>query len=102
MILCEWDASEGHTGQSCVHLYAHILSTSFISVSIFSVWCYSSVLYLNGVNPYSEHAVACEYNENNRNKAKKPDRKPDSTLVLKNLTKKIRETETLKSTRVYS
>jgi hypothetical protein len=48
MILCEWDASEGHPGQSCVHLYARILSTSFISVSIFSVWCYSSVLYLNG------------------------------------------------------
>ncbi len=51
MILCEWDASEGHPGQSCVHLYARILSTSFISVSIFSVWCYSSVLYLNGL-PY--------------------------------------------------
>jgi hypothetical protein len=50
MILCEWDASEGHPGQSCVHLYARILSTSFISVSIFSVWCYSSVLYLNGIN----------------------------------------------------
>ncbi len=48
MILCEWDASEGHPGQSCLHLYARILSTSFISVSIFSVWCYSSVLYLNG------------------------------------------------------
>ncbi len=43
MILCEWDASEGNVGQSCVHLYARILSTSFISVSIFSVWCYSSV-----------------------------------------------------------
>ncbi len=27
-----------------------ILSTSFISVSIFSVWCYSSVLYLNGTH----------------------------------------------------
>jgi hypothetical protein len=43
MILCEWDAPEGHPGQCCVHLYARILSTSFISVSIFSVWCYSSV-----------------------------------------------------------
>jgi hypothetical protein len=43
MILCEWDASEGHPGQSCVHLYARILSTSFTSVSIFSVCCYSSV-----------------------------------------------------------
>ncbi len=43
MILCEWDASEGHPGQSCVHMYARILSTSFTSVSIFSVWCYSSV-----------------------------------------------------------
>jgi hypothetical protein len=53
MILCEWDASEGHPGQSCVHLYARILSMSFISVSIFSVWCYSSVLYLNGHVPMS-------------------------------------------------
>ncbi len=43
MILCEWDASEGHPGQSCVHLYARILSTSFTSVSIFSVCCYSIV-----------------------------------------------------------
>jgi hypothetical protein len=43
MILCEWDAPEGHPGQCCVHLYAHILSTSFTSVSIFSVCCYSSV-----------------------------------------------------------
>jgi hypothetical protein len=43
MILCEWDALEGHPGQSCVHLYARIPSTSFNSVSIFSVWCYSSV-----------------------------------------------------------
>ncbi len=33
-ILCEWDASEGNPGQSCVHLYARILSTSFTSVSI--------------------------------------------------------------------
>ena len=31
------------SGQCCVHLYACILSTSFTSVSIFSVWCYSSV-----------------------------------------------------------
>jgi hypothetical protein len=43
MILCEWDASEGHPGQSSIHLYARILSPSFTSVSIFSVWCYSSV-----------------------------------------------------------
>jgi hypothetical protein len=43
MILCEWDASEGHPGQSCVHLYARILSTSFTSVLIFSVCCYSIV-----------------------------------------------------------
>jgi hypothetical protein len=44
MILCEWDAPEGHPGQCCVHhQYARILSTSFTSVSIFSVWCYSSV-----------------------------------------------------------
>jgi hypothetical protein len=43
MILCEWDASEGNPGQSCVHLFARILSTSFTSVSIFSVWCYSNV-----------------------------------------------------------
>jgi hypothetical protein len=43
MILCEWDASEGDPGQSYIHLFARILSTSFTSVSIFSVCCYSSV-----------------------------------------------------------
>jgi hypothetical protein len=43
MILCEWDAPEGDPGQSCVHLFARILSTSFTSVSTFSVCCYSSV-----------------------------------------------------------
>ena len=48
MNLCEWDASEGHPGQSCVHLYASILSTSSTSVSIFSVLCYSSVSILMG------------------------------------------------------
>jgi hypothetical protein len=26
MILCEWDAPEGHPGQSCVHLYARVVS----------------------------------------------------------------------------
>jgi hypothetical protein len=43
MILCEWDAPEGDPGQSCVHLFARILSTSFSSVSIFAVCCYSIV-----------------------------------------------------------
>jgi hypothetical protein len=43
MILCEWDAPEGDPGQSCVHLFARILSTSFSSVSIFSVCWYSIV-----------------------------------------------------------
>jgi hypothetical protein len=43
MILCEWDAPDGNPGQSCVHLFARILSTSFTSVSIFSVCYYSSV-----------------------------------------------------------
>jgi hypothetical protein len=43
MILCEWDAPEGDPGQSCVHLFVRILSTSFSSVSIFSVCCYSIV-----------------------------------------------------------
>jgi hypothetical protein len=44
MILCEWETPEGHPGQYCVHLYSlRILSTSFISVSIFSVCCYCSV-----------------------------------------------------------
>ncbi len=43
MILCEWDAPEGDPGQSCVHLFARILSTSFSSLSIFSVYCYSGV-----------------------------------------------------------
>jgi hypothetical protein len=35
-------------------------------------------------------------------KAKKPDRKPDSPLVLKILTKKICKTKRLESSRVYS
>jgi hypothetical protein len=43
MILCEWDAPEGDPGKSCVHLFARILLTSFTSVSVFSVCCYSSV-----------------------------------------------------------
>jgi hypothetical protein len=43
MILCKWDAPEGHPGQCSVHLYARILSRSYTSVSIFSVWCYSSI-----------------------------------------------------------
>jgi hypothetical protein len=43
MILCEWDAPEGDPGQSCVQMFACILSTSFSSVSMFSVCCYSSV-----------------------------------------------------------
>ncbi len=43
MILCEWDAPEGDPGQSCVHLFARILSSSLTSVSIFSVCCYSIV-----------------------------------------------------------
>jgi hypothetical protein len=44
MILCEcWDDPEGDPGQSCVHLFAGILSTFFSSFSIFSVCCYSSV-----------------------------------------------------------
>jgi hypothetical protein len=43
MILCERDALEGDPGQSCIHLFARILLTSFTSVSIFSVCCYSSV-----------------------------------------------------------
>ncbi len=48
MILCEWDAPEGHPGECCAHLYAIILSTSFTSVSIFSVCCYSRYLSLWG------------------------------------------------------
>jgi len=43
MVLCEWEAPEGDPGQSCVHLFVHILSTSFSSVSIFSVYWYSRV-----------------------------------------------------------
>jgi hypothetical protein len=34
MVLCEWDAPQGDPGQSCVHLFARILSTSFSSVSL--------------------------------------------------------------------
>jgi hypothetical protein len=43
MILCEWDDPEGDPGQSFVHLFARIPSTSFSLVSIYSVCCYSSV-----------------------------------------------------------
>ncbi len=37
MILCDWDAPEGHPGQCCVHLLPvcfRLLSTSLTSVSI--------------------------------------------------------------------
>jgi hypothetical protein len=54
MILCEWDAPEGDPGQSCVHLFARILSTSFGLVSIFSVCCYSIVsISMVSANEYS-------------------------------------------------
>jgi hypothetical protein len=43
MILCEWDAPEGHPGQCCLHLYAFYPLSYFTSVSIFSVCCYSSL-----------------------------------------------------------
>jgi hypothetical protein len=43
MILCEWDASEGHPGMLCTPVCCRILSTSFSSVSIFFVCCYSNV-----------------------------------------------------------
>ena len=59
MILCEWDAPEGDPGQSCVHLFARILSTSFSSVSIFSVCCYSSVSILM-VNTSTVTLSSCE------------------------------------------
>jgi hypothetical protein len=32
MNLCEWDATEGHPGQSCVHLCARILSLSGVTL----------------------------------------------------------------------
>jgi hypothetical protein len=31
VILCDWDAPEGHPGQCCVHLFARILLTYFTS-----------------------------------------------------------------------
>jgi hypothetical protein len=34
-----------------------IPSSSFTSVSIFSVWCYSSVLYLNGSDKYLKYST---------------------------------------------
>jgi hypothetical protein len=45
MILCEWDAPEGNPGILRTHVPVcfRILSSSLTSVSIFSVWCYSSV-----------------------------------------------------------
>ncbi len=46
IVWMECPTPEGHPGQCCVHLYARILSTSFTSVSIFSVWCCSLPLYV--------------------------------------------------------
>jgi hypothetical protein len=66
---------------------------------------YSTLLALSllpRMPPPKEQAAAHEYNEKNRNRAKKPDRKPDSTLVLKILTKKIQDTIRLLLTQVYS
>jgi len=42
MILCEWDAPEGHPGNVASPVCFRILSSSLTSVSIFSVLCYSS------------------------------------------------------------
>ncbi len=58
MILCEWDAPEGDPLQSCVHLFARILSTSFSSVSIFSVCCYS-IVSISMVSA-NEYMYSCE------------------------------------------
>ncbi len=53
MILCEWDAPEGDPGQSCVHLYARILSSIIVTHLSFNFLCllllYS--IYLNGRKP---------------------------------------------------
>ncbi len=59
MILCEWDAPEGDPGQSCVHLYARILSSTLTSVSIFSVSCYSivSISMVSSTNPVGEWGI---------------------------------------------
>jgi hypothetical protein len=43
LILCEWDAPEGHPGMLRTPVCFRILSSSLTSVSIFSGWCYSSV-----------------------------------------------------------
>ncbi len=59
MVLCEWDAPEGDPGQSCVHLFARILSTSFSSVSIFSVCCYSRVSISMGSTGCSTRSMLC-------------------------------------------
>jgi hypothetical protein len=62
MILCEWDAPEGDPGQSCVHLFARIQSSSLTSVSIFSVCCYS-IVSISVVPPLSVfafvHSIVC-------------------------------------------
>ncbi len=41
------------SGQCCVQLYARILSTSFSSISIFSVCCYSIVSISMGISLYT-------------------------------------------------
>jgi hypothetical protein len=55
MILCEWDTPEGHPGQYILRTPVGllILSMSFISVSIFSVCCFSSVYLSQCLRPMS-------------------------------------------------
>jgi len=55
MILCEWDAPEGHPGQCCVHLYASVFyrrltpqfqfSLSAVTLVYLSQW-YPPVIFL--------------------------------------------------------
>ena len=58
MVLCEWDAPEGDPGQSCVHLFARILSTSFSSVSTVSKG-HPFIVSLadTSTEPYADNAV---------------------------------------------
>ncbi len=58
MILCEWDAPEGDPGQSCIHLFARILSTSFTSVSMVCPLSWSVHYNLAGEG-YTESTCFC-------------------------------------------
>jgi hypothetical protein len=59
MIMCEWDATEGNPGMLRTPVCFRILSLSLISVSIFSVWCYSCVS-ISVVRPQFNASIGTE------------------------------------------